>query len=210
MVTSVLSLLATRRIDRRLTAVEQELVISRVVGVFSATGTSTSSWPMRVDTLKKSRLKRNGLEPKSAAPAFALPTVRGDRVIRTSDLAGKDTLFVFSDPDCVPCGALWPQLLEFAQAHPRIQIVIVARGEKERVTSKYGDAEGRVLVVTQTAWQVSRAYATFQLPSAYHINANGLIAAPLAVGVDAIMDLAASMASHELSSTRFAEKEVLC
>lgn len=59
--------------------------------------------------LTHSKINRSGLAPGSAAPDFRLPLLEGGE-ISLSELRGRKSLLVFSDPHCGPCEALLPHL----------------------------------------------------------------------------------------------------
>jgi hypothetical protein len=50
-------------------------------------------------------------------------------------------------------------------------------------------------VVLQRQWEVSRLYAKFDTPIGYMLDEQGLITADVAVGTDAILDLASNVTS---------------
>ena len=146
------------------------------------------------DTLAKSRINRNGLPPGTTAPAFTLPRLDGGD-LSLSDYAGRPVLLVFSDPDCGPCDVLAPKLERFAKETPGVNVVMVSRGDPERNRNKVAAHGLTFPVVLQEQWKLSREYAKFATPIAYLIDAEGRIAAGIAVGADAILALSLTAAS---------------
>lgn len=68
---------------------------------------------------------------------------------------------------------------------------MVSRGEVEANRSKVCQHGITFPVVLQRHWEVSRQYAMFATPVAYLIDGAGLIAAEVATGPDAVMNLLA-------------------
>lgn len=140
-------------------------------------------------SLAKSRLNRNGLTPGTFAPSFTLPRVGGGE-LSLDDYLGRCVLLVFSDPDCGPCDVLAPRLERLAKEVPGLSVLMVSRGDPERNRAKVAEHGITFPVVLQEQWQLSREYAKFATPIAYLIDAEGRVAATVAVGVDAILALA--------------------
>ena len=66
---------------------------------------------------------------------------------------------------------------------------MVSQGQRDENRTKIKHHGLTFPVVLQKQWEVSRDYAFFATPVAYLINAAGVIATDIAVGVDAIMEL---------------------
>jgi peroxiredoxin len=140
--------------------------------------------------LAHSRLKRDGLAPGTPAPNFTLPSVAGGE-ITLEQYRGRPVLLVFSDPHCGPCDQLAPRLQELHRQHAGLQVLMVSRGESEPNRSKVAALGLTFPVALQKQWEISRLYAKFATPAGYLIDAEGLIVKEVAVGVDAIVGLAA-------------------
>jgi peroxiredoxin len=140
-------------------------------------------------SLAKSRINRNGLTPGTFAPSFTLPRLDGGE-LSLDAYKGRRVLLVFSDPDCGPCDVLAPHLERLAKEAAGPSILMVSRGDPERNRTKVALHGITFPVVLQEQWQLSRQYAKFATPIAYLIDAEGRIAATVAVGVDAILALA--------------------
>lgn len=194
-VMSAMALVRLHILTHRIRSLEEELVVHRAATMYPQGATDPAIGLPRVhNSLEKSRLKRDGLARGSPAPLFSLPTPAGDRQVALADYKGQPLLVVFTDPDCGPCSVLWPRLVEFAGANPDLPVIVIARGDRERILRKFGTPVSNPEVVVQEHWEVSRAYATFQLPSGYHVDKGGMIAAAVAVGPNEIMEMASSIA----------------
>ena len=143
-------------------------------------------------SLAKSRINRNGLTPGTFAPSFRLPRLDGGGELSLDDYKGRRVLLVFSDPDCGPCDVLAPQLEQFANNSADVSVVMVSRGDIERNRTKVALHRLTFPVVIQEHWQLSKQYAKFATPIAYLIDQEGRIAAPVAMGVEAILELAST------------------
>ena len=150
--------------------------------------------PFGDESLAKSRLNRNGLRPGALAPPFTLPRVDGGS-LSLADYAGRRVLLVFSDPDCGPCDVLAPQLEALSKTESAVAVVMVSRGDPERNRKKVAQHGLTFPVVLQEQWQLSREYAKFATPIGYLIDGEGIIAAPVAMGAEAILALPASTPS---------------
>src|SRR5262249_25476520 len=98
-------------------------------------------------------------------------------------------LLVFSDPHCGPCNTLAPKLESFHQQKPECQLVLISRGDVAENRAKAREHRLSFPIVLQKQWEVSRQYAMFATPVAYLVDPGGSIAADVAIGVDAIVDL---------------------
>lgn len=152
------------------------------------TGARPRVRPFGDRALSRSKINRDGLKPGTLAPDFALPAVNGGE-ITLRDYEGGRVLLVFSDPDCAPCMALAPRLQELSRSIDDPQVLMVSRGDREANRKKIDEHGLRFPVVLQKQWEVSRAYGKFVTPLAYLIDERGVVAAPAAVGADAILAL---------------------
>ena len=140
-------------------------------------------------SLDRSRIQRNGLKAGTVAPEFRLPRLDGRGDLALSDLRGRQVLLVFSSPQCGPCNALAPELEKFHREHPDLELVMISRGEPAENRARVRAHKLTFPVVLQRQWEISRQYAMFATPVAYHIDEAGLITNDVAVGGDAIMEL---------------------
>jgi peroxiredoxin len=138
-------------------------------------------------SLAHSKIKRDGLQPGTPAPAFRLPTLGGGEV-ELSDYVGRALLLVFSDPACAPCMALLSRL-DAAARVSTTPVLVVSRGSVEANRRKLQETGASLTVALQSHWEISRLYAKFSTPVAYLIDEEGRIASTAACGGPAILSL---------------------
>lgn len=146
---------------------------------------------LRVSGTEESSIKRGGLEAGTVAPNVVLPDLEG-AMHSLADYRGRRVLLVFSDVNCGPCDALAPDLVELDRKDDDVQVVMISRGDPDANRQKAADHGYPFPVLLQKSWEVSKQYAMFATPIAYLIDENGVIAADVAVGSDAILGLVAS------------------
>jgi peroxiredoxin len=142
--------------------------------------------------VRESLLNRNGLDPGVTAPEFVLPDLDGNHR-SLSSLLDKRVMLVFSDPECGPCQALAPELVQLHHQYVNdgLRVIMISRGDAEANRAKARQHNFPFPVLLQNRWEVSKDYAMFATPIAYLINRNGTIAKPVAVGRNAILELVA-------------------
>ena len=140
-------------------------------------------------TLADSRINRNGLAAGTPAPGFLLPRVGGGE-LALEQYRGQRVLLVFSDPNCGPCDQLSPDLERLHRERRDLQVLMISRGALEANQQKIAQRGLTFPVLLQNAWEISRAYSMFATPIGYLIDEQGVIAANVAVGPDAILALA--------------------
>jgi peroxiredoxin len=134
-----------------------------------------------------------GLAVGTPAPAFRLSDLDGGEVT-LSDLRPSDKALVllFSDPDCGPCAAIFPEVGRWQRdAASRLAIAVVSRGSVE-ANRRHADLHGITPVLLQQDREVVSAYQALATPSAVLIDREGKIGSPLAQGAEAIRSLVAS------------------
>jgi peroxiredoxin len=141
--------------------------------------------------LSESRIIRDGLKPGTPAPGFRLKNIHGG-LVSLEDYRGCRVLLVFSDPHCGPCDALAPQLGQLHKAHANhgLVFIMIGRGdvqENRRKAKQYGI---EFPIALQDQWKLSKEYGIFATPVAFLIGEDGIILANVAVGTDAIRELA--------------------
>lgn len=141
--------------------------------------------------LSQSRIERSGLKAGTPAPGFHLPDLSG-RTVSLGDYRGRKLLLVFSDPHCLPCDQIAPELARLHQEHEAngLALVMVGRGDAEENRKKAEHNGFGFPVVLQKKWELSKQYGIFATPVAFLIDEEGVIARGVAVGADAILDLA--------------------
>ena len=140
-------------------------------------------------SLARSKIARNGLKAGTRAPDFRLSKLDGGE-LSLEDLRGRLVLLVFSDPHCGPCDSLAPQLEKLHRERPELEVVMISRGEPKENRAKVREHGLTFPVVLQQRWEISRRFAMFSTPIAYLIDETGVIAKDVAVGADAIVNLA--------------------
>ena len=162
---------------------------------------NNGSLDQRDDSLANSRIARDGLKKGTTAPGFRLPRV-DDGELSLDEYRGQKVLLVFSDPECGPCDLLAPRLEKLARRTPDIQVLMLSRGDREANRLKVEEHGLTFPVVLQKRWEISLLYAMFATPIAYLIDEQGIIAADLAAGADAILNLLISAAILSLLDAR--------
>jgi peroxiredoxin len=140
-------------------------------------------------SLSRSRLQRNGLKAGTVAPEFQLPRIEGGE-LALADLRGRQTLLVFSDPDCGPCDEVAPLLQEIHESRPDLQVVVISRRDADATRAKADRLGLTYPIVMQKQWEISLKYAMFATPIGYLIDEHGVLLSDVAVGVRPILALA--------------------
>jgi thioredoxin-dependent peroxiredoxin len=131
---------------------------------------------------------QGGLEPGNLAPSFALPGLDGGTVA-LDQFRGDRIMIVFTDLMGPPCDAVLQKLEELNRASGGPQVVLVVRGDVDANRTWAQQHEVSLPVGVQTRWDISREYGLLAAPIAFLVSEQGTIAAPVAVGVDSILDL---------------------
>ena len=132
---------------------------------------------------------QRGVEAGTPAPGFVLPRTDGG-VLDLDGYQGRRVMLVFVDPGTEASDRFAPALAAVAAGGPRLAILVVGRGSVER-NREWAATHGlTVPVAVQTHWEVSRAYQFLAAPVAYLIDEQGIVAEPITIGADAILDLA--------------------
>ncbi len=131
-----------------------------------------------------------GLPLGTPAPEFTLSQVGGG----SATLAGllmneKPALLVFSNPDCGPCQALFPEVASWQRdLAGTLTVAIVSEGSASANRAKIS-VHGVERVLLQTGREVAEQYEAHGTPAAVVISADGRIAVPLAQGAQEIRGL---------------------
>jgi peroxiredoxin len=135
------------------------------------------------------RAVRRSVSLGSPAPDFRLPRLDGEE-LSLSECRGRQTLLVFSDPDCEPCDRLLPELERLHRRAAGAQILVVSRGDPELNRRKAAKLGLTFPVLLQHRWDVSRQYGMCAAPIGYLISDEGDLVAGPAEGAHGILDLA--------------------
>jgi peroxiredoxin len=138
-----------------------------------------------------------GLPVGAPAPAFQLSGLHGETLTLDALRAvGKPILLIFSDPDCLPCNALLPEIGVWQRDHsPDLMISVISRGSLEANRAKSSE-HGLFNVLVQEDREVGEAYGENGTPSAVIVSPDGTVASPLAEGPERIRALVARMVSR--------------
>lgn len=136
----------------------------------------------------------NGALPTSVrrgdpAPAIQLPDVDG-RLVSLSDFRGRPILLLFWNTDCGFCEKMLPDLKTWEEGHMgghgAPELLMISSGSEESIR-----AMGlRSTVVLDPAFSVGPAYGANGTPMAVLVDADGRIASDMAIGADAVLELA--------------------
>jgi thiol-disulfide isomerase/thioredoxin/uncharacterized membrane protein YphA (DoxX/SURF4 family) len=127
-----------------------------------------------------------GLPVNSVAPGFSVESLAGTTVtLEMLRERGRPLLFFFSEPGCAACDAAFPEVAEWQREHAdRLLVIPITRGQAQASRAKH-DLHN---VLVQADREIAQAYRVDGTPSAVLVS-DGLIASPLAVGIDAIRAL---------------------
>ena len=188
LIVAILFLQQLGRVLVRLEGIERDLLLLR--NLLAPQSPNDSSTDTDAAAVKGSRINRAGLKQGSAAPDFTLPLLAQAGTISLSEYRGKTVLLIFLSGECQPCELLASRLAQLSR-HPYAQrLLLIARGDAEAFRAKSTAVGLEFPTVVQSAWEVSRAYGTFQIPSAYCVGPDGRLTSGLVVGPDAIFGLA--------------------
>jgi thiol-disulfide isomerase/thioredoxin len=189
------------RILIRLEAIEQELILVRLRDTAAPTSASHAphSPTASRDPLARSRITRDGLASGTVAPNFSLPSgIAGGSPVSLSVFKGQPVLLLFVSTDCGPCSSLLERLAATLPADWLARsLLVVGRGNPSVLSAKLKASGIECSMGMQSAWEVSRSYGTFTLPSAFAIGPDGRTAGAMATGVDAIHELATRLLEAE-------------
>jgi peroxiredoxin len=132
-----------------------------------------------------------GLLVGSPAPTLRLKGSDG-RFVTLGDLISpaRSLLLIFTNPNCLACQALLPEIGRWQQAHGALLRFVLLM--EEPVAENGGEAGHRSLqVLFQRKREVTEAYQVRGTPSAVIVMPDGSIGSPVAEGADAIRALVA-------------------
>jgi peroxiredoxin len=145
----------------------------------------------------------DGLPVGTQAPGFALPDMDGHTVTLDSlRAAGKPVVLVFTDSNCGPCSALLPDIGRWQRAdEATATVAVLSRGTPAANRPKVAE-HGVAHVLLQEGREVAQAYGANWTPTAVLIAPDGTVAAPPAVGADAVRELATRGVAQLLSTPK--------
>jgi methylamine dehydrogenase accessory protein MauD len=121
-----------------------------------------------------------GLPLGEAAPDFELPNLQGETLtLEALRTLGKPVILLFTDPNCGPCTAMFPDIGRWQEEYAeKLTVALVSRGEPEE-NSISASGHGLTNVLLQEDWEVSDAYGVDGTPSAVLVQTDGTIASPV-------------------------------
>jgi peroxiredoxin len=154
---------------------------------------------LRLEAIEKQIGPRAGAKPPEAgglslgtiAPEFELPDLTGVRR-RLSEFRKQNVLLIFFNPQCGFCTKMAADLaaLPADGGDQRPVPILVTTGvaeENRKLVARYSI---RCLVLLQQQMEVAAKYGAQGTPMGYRIDSAGLIASELAVGAEALLQLA--------------------
>jgi peroxiredoxin len=152
--------------------------------------------------------KPAGLPIGAEAPAFDLPDLAGERQ-SLRQYRGQPLLLIFFNPACGFCRDLAPKLIEKKESRKqetqmeRTQpesgiggrseepfLLIISTGAIEANRELFGQHQPTCPVLVQKEMEVASGYQVHGTPSGYLIDPDGIIASDLAMGGEALLELA--------------------
>jgi peroxiredoxin len=130
-----------------------------------------------------------GLPAGVAAPDIDLHAAGGDRS-SIFDTQGRWTLLVFWSPACPPCSEVADALAAAAAPLSGVDLVIVSRGDEADRSELEALFGPEVSILMQDRRSIAAEYRMYDSPAAYLIDPAGRTAAPVAVGAQAVRQLA--------------------
>jgi peroxiredoxin len=159
---------------------------------------------------EEQRREREGLPVGAAAPDFELPDLLGIRH-KLSEFRGRDVLLMFFNPKCGFCTKMAADLaaLPLEGGNGRAVPVVVTTGdagENRKLIEQHGI---RCTVLLQEQMEVASQYRAQGTPMGYRIDAEGRITSELAVGAEALLELAATVAeAASVGAARDSKRQV--
>jgi methylamine dehydrogenase accessory protein MauD len=128
-----------------------------------------------------------GLSLGEPSPDFELPSLQGETLtLEALRAPGKPVLLLFTDPNCGPCTAMFPDVARWEQEYAQnLTVALVSRGEPEE-NAILASEHSLTNVLLQQDWEVSEAYGVDGTPSAVLVWPDGTIASPILEGASEV------------------------
>jgi uncharacterized membrane protein YphA (DoxX/SURF4 family) len=147
---------------------------------------------LRIERLEADRPAPStpALAPGRSAPDFSLATAGGGRrsLAGLRD-AGQPLLLLFSDSSCGPCRALLPEIAHWQVEHARALRLVVLSRTNGAASGEPIEQPGSLEVLEDEDGTVRELYGVHGVPAAVLVGLDGRVAAPAALGADAIRGL---------------------
>jgi peroxiredoxin len=148
-----------------------------------------------------------GLTVGTLAPDFELADLAGERH-KLSEFRGRDLLLIFFNPKCGFCTKMADELaaLPLDGTDGRAVPLVITTGDVDE-NRKFVEQHGiRCTVLVQEQMEVAAQFRAQGTPMGYRIDADGKIASELAVGGEALLELAAAPRNPVSSRNRVSAK----
>jgi peroxiredoxin len=122
----------------------------------------------------------------SPAPEFSLPGLTSGQTQSLADFRGQSLLLIFFNPACGFCRELVPKLA----AVNSLPVLIVSTGDAEANRQLFSEHPFTATALLQKEMEVASAYKANGTPSGYLISPEGNISSGLAIGADALLEIA--------------------
>ncbi len=142
----------------------------------------------------------SGLPIGAPAPDFVLPGLDGrEASFENLLLIAKPLVLLFVSPNCSPCAALMPELINWQnQLREKLEIIFISSGDEQQNLEKFETiAKNRVLL--QKDKETGEMFGALWTPTAVLINADGTIGSHLSVGDVQIRELFEQIAQTEIA-----------
>src|SRR5215831_15035147 len=131
-----------------------------------------------------------GLPVGSEAPEFELPDLNCQRHT-LNQYRGESALLIFFNPACGYCRELLPRLaVNGNSSGERSLVLVISTGDAETNRQLFSKYQLSCPVLLQKEMEVGSAYKANGTPSGYVISSEGKIASALAIGAEALLEIA--------------------
>jgi peroxiredoxin len=140
----------------------------------------------------------HGLPVGTKAVPFDLPKVSGGRSSLDTFLGeGKPVVLISTDPNCGPCNALMPEVVNWQKSlAAELSIVLLSHGRESDNRAKAKE-HGLQNVLVEKDHKIAEQYQALGTPTAVLIRADGTIGSPAMGGADGIRQLITTKAWTE-------------
>jgi peroxiredoxin len=141
-------------------------------------------------TTRRDRLP--AIAPGHLAPSLVLTDLTGTRIVLGSDQEQR-TVLVLIDPDCPASCDLAPHLAaSLRSSGAGVDVVVVSAADAATTRDFAASLTPTIPVVPDQMRTVARAFGVLETPSAVLLDPGGIVAAPIAIGVEEVRALFAA------------------
>jgi peroxiredoxin len=156
-------------------------------------------WDWRLEQMEIALSGRLGLSPGTKAPAFALPSVQGARVVLRR-FAGRRLLLVFSKMADHPWNDLMRELNRL-QLQATLPVLLIETGGREAAKELASEGQAAFPVFVQETRNLAKRYRVPAMPFAFLIDEQGVIRAKGIVSKRQHLDYLLADAAKEPATT---------